>query len=78
MSQQLAQTPEAERILMAPVPYPPHVRPDGPIGEPITFPEVTCPIEVPVYFRANGELKAIQTVQLSPTFQWHYTRLPAE
>jgi hypothetical protein len=68
----------AQAILGAPIPYPPNLRPEGPMGEPIQFPIVVCPIVDPTFFSINGTLRQLKAVHVAGSLQWHYSRVSAE
>ncbi len=74
----LSERPEAQAVIMAPLPYPPNERPDGPVGEPIYFPDVFCDIEEPIYFRTQTGLQRMKSAHFSPRLQWHYKRIRSE
>lgn len=78
VSGQLSRRPEAQAVIMAPIPHPPNERPDGPVGEPIEFPDVFCGIEEHIYFNTPTGPKRLDSARLSPRLQWHYKRILSE
>ena len=78
VSRQLSRQPEAQQVLMAPIPYPPNERPDGPISDAIPFPQVVCSIENGCYFDVNDTLRRIRTVHVSGQLQWQHFRVRGE
>ena len=78
MSFCLGQTPEAMQAYLVPLPYPPNLRPDGPVGDPVTFRNLVLPIIDPIYFRSESKIVQLKSVEIQATLQWHYQRLPSE
>lgn len=72
---QLSQSPVAQAVIRTPAPYPPNEQPDGPVGEPIHFPNVVGVIVDHVYFGTPAGLQRLKSAQLSPRLQWHYKRI---
>jgi hypothetical protein len=78
VAQRLSERPEAKAMIMAPSPYPPSERPDGPVGDPVHFPNVRCSIEEQIYFRTSSGFHALTAAHLSVSFQWYYKRVRSE
>jgi hypothetical protein len=79
ISQKLSGSPEAQAVRTAPSAYPPNKQPDGPLGDPIDFPDIDCSIENQVFIDSPAGLQRIKSVCLSPVrLQWHCERLPSE
>jgi hypothetical protein len=78
ISGRLSQRPEAQAVWMAPLAYPPDQRPDGPVGEPVHFPNVRCHIQEAIFFQTRKGLRAIEYIQFSAALQWYHKRVPVE
>jgi hypothetical protein len=78
VAEKLSNEPAAQAVLLAPIPYPPNLRPEGPTGEPIQSPIVACPIVDPTFFSINGTLCQLESVHVKGSRQWQYSRVSAE
>lgn len=78
LSIHLSKTPEARAVLLAPLPYPPHQRPDGPVGDPVHFPKIVTPIGDPPYLQGPDGLVPIELLVFDAHLQMHFQRIAAD
>lgn len=71
---QLGRLPGANERLMAPIPYPPNERPDGPIGTPFDLDQV-MDLPAGIHFESRGELIPLTQLQVFGRVQIISTRI---